>query len=232
VTTRSPEALRAFLEGERLYRLGELREARRVLEEAVRVDSTFALAHYRLGWARAWTEGLNAATTVAQLLSASEFSDRLPEREQRLVEGFLMLVEDRLEEGLALLEPYVRRWPDDPEAWFLVANYQWHHPEWMGRTTAQVLEPFDRVIALDSTLTIAYRHPLQLALHNRDKELYDRYMQPLRRFVADLESNSGWRTYLRQAAACFEGAPDVDPLPLAARLSGEPNHPPPCAADR
>ena len=55
VTTDSPEALRRFLEGERLYRLADLRNSRTELEQAVRLDSTFALAHHRLAWVLAWS---------------------------------------------------------------------------------------------------------------------------------------------------------------------------------
>ena len=229
VTTRSPEALRAFLEGERRYRLGDLSGARTALIEAVQIDSTFALAHHRLGWVRAWTEGVNAETTVRQLRAAWRFGDRLPPRERTLVEGFLMLTEDRLDEGYARLRPYVSRWSDDPEAWILVANYQFHHPEWMGRSRDEVLEPFDRVIALDSALAMAYEHPLQIALHNRDKSLYDRYMQPLIRRMPNLSDYARWARIVQRAEVCF-GDPDVAPLPESEWLRGEPRQAPPCAS--
>ena len=80
---------------------------------------------------------------------------------------------------------YVARWPDDPEAWVLLANHQYHHPDWMGRSPEEVLEPFDRVIALDSTLATAYFHPVEVSFCIQDPELYRRYMEPLLRVAPD-----------------------------------------------
>ena len=48
VTTTSLTALKAFLEGEDRYRRAEYIDAAEAWERAVRSDSTFALAHYRL----------------------------------------------------------------------------------------------------------------------------------------------------------------------------------------
>ncbi|MDX1647933.1 MAG: protein kinase [Longimicrobiales bacterium] len=131
VTTRSPEAVRDWLAGERMYRAGDITGAREVLERAASQDSTFALARYRLGWTLAWTEGPEAPETVAELRGALRHGDRLPRRERTVLEAFLMFSERRLEEGHRILTPHLRRWPDDPEAWIVMANLQYHHPEWM-----------------------------------------------------------------------------------------------------
>ncbi|MEJ2206314.1 MAG: hypothetical protein P8170_19665, partial [Gemmatimonadota bacterium] len=48
ITTSSLEAMRAFLQGEKAFRSGDLAEAVRRYEEAVGADSTFAVALYRL----------------------------------------------------------------------------------------------------------------------------------------------------------------------------------------
>ena len=54
ITTSSVDALKDFLEGERLYRLGDFVGAAEALERAVTTDSTFALAWVRLGSTSGW----------------------------------------------------------------------------------------------------------------------------------------------------------------------------------
>ena len=200
VTTSSPPALRHYLDGERLYRRGRILDAREELEQAVQIDSTFALAHYRLAWAHAWSGGLMGERTMNPLRHALAHAERLPDRDRTLVEGFLMLNEGRFEDGRRILEPYLGRWPDDPEAWFILANQQYHHPEWMGLSADTVLAPFDRVIELDSTFVMAYVHPVQIAIHQNDRALADRYVTALRAVSGDSERVRGLERSIR---VCF-----------------------------
>lgn len=229
VLTRSPDAVRSWLDGERRYRAGDILGAREALEQAVALDSTFALARYRLGWALAWTEGPRDPETVAELRRALRYGERLPLRERTVLEAFLMFTERRLEEGRDFLRPYLQRWPDDPEAWIVLANYQYHHPRWMGLDTDQILEPFDRVIALDSSLVAAYFHPIDIALQNRDRRLFERYMEPLLRRV-ELDEAYRVARYVEHGDACFGGQPNVEPVPVEERLSGDPVGVPPCVS--
>jgi len=57
------------------------------------------------------------------------------------------------------------RYPSDPEAWYELGDARMHWPL-VGRTTPeQILEAFDRAIALDSAFGPAYIHPVEVALH-------------------------------------------------------------------
>ncbi len=59
----------------------------------------------------------------------------------------------------------VGRYPNDPEAWYELGDARMHWPL-VGRTTPeQILEAFDRAIALDSAFGPAYIHPVEVALH-------------------------------------------------------------------
>ncbi|MDX1647932.1 MAG: hypothetical protein R3304_12370, partial [Longimicrobiales bacterium] len=76
------------------------------------------------------------------------------------------------------------------------------------------------MIALDSSLVTAYFHPLHIALHHRDRRLFDRYMEPLLRRT-DLDEARGVEQLLRRGEVCFAGGEDIEPLPEAQWLSGE-----------
>ena len=51
-------ALRHYLEGDAAFRRSRFDEARESLEQAIAEDSTFALAHWRLGETFGWIEGI------------------------------------------------------------------------------------------------------------------------------------------------------------------------------
>src|SRR5207245_1354796 len=65
---------------------------------------------------------------------------------------------------LTTLDEAVGRYPTDPEAWYELGDARMHWPL-VGRTTpGQILEAFDRAIALDSAFGPAYIHPVEVAL--------------------------------------------------------------------
>ena len=116
----------------------------------------------------------------------------------------------RFEEGRRILEPYLTRWPDDPEAWFILAKQQYHHPEWMGLSADEVLAPFDRLIALDSTFAMAYVHPVQIAVYQNDRELAEQYLAALRAVSGESERVQGLE---RIIGVCFSERESESPDP-------------------
>ena len=69
------------------------------------------------------------------------------------------------------------RYPDDPEAWFALGEANNHLVAYTGRTYAQQLEAFDRVIALDSAYAPAYIHPIEVSAL-AGAEAMRRYLRP------------------------------------------------------
>ncbi|MGH7516919.1 MAG: protein kinase domain-containing protein [Gemmatimonadales bacterium] len=84
VTTGSLDALRAYSQGVRAVSAGELDRGVTLLEEAVRLDSTFASAYRMLAVAYAnWDE--NRQRQMEAFVEAFRLRDRLPARERDLV---------------------------------------------------------------------------------------------------------------------------------------------------
>ena len=176
VTTTSTEALKAYLQGQRHYREGRFEAAREAYEEAVAVDSTFALAYHQLYLTVGWV-GLSGSPLQARYAErARELLDRLPDRERLLVSGTYRMVRSttdptRLE---TTLEEAVELYPSDAEVRYLLAETYFHEPNYIisGREMEQV---FERAIELDPTMA-AYRiHHIEAAfvLHG-DSALADR----------------------------------------------------------
>src|SRR3954454_490942 len=95
LTTDSLQALRAYLEGERLYRRLDWDSALVAYTRAIEGDSTFALAHLRRAQAFGWTGGYGSKESHQSVASAVRFAYRLPARDRRLPGGFPPLVEGK-----------------------------------------------------------------------------------------------------------------------------------------
>ena len=175
VTTESPEALRAYLRGERFLRASQWDSAAASFEEAVRDDSTFALAYLRLGTSYGWTEFLGSQRPTEYAEAASRFADRLPARERSLVSANLMHSRGDTR-ALDSLQRFVPDYPDDADGWELMGDADFHSLVVTGRTLEDPLAAFDRAIALDSSATPASIHPLDATLLLGDSVRFDRYL--------------------------------------------------------
>jgi len=85
ITTASLPALRAYLEGEALFRRGDFAGAIAEYERAVTADSTFALAYYRLANSYGWAESIRSPLIAEPLARAIRHIDRVPPREAELI---------------------------------------------------------------------------------------------------------------------------------------------------
>ena len=73
------------------------------------------------------------------------------------------------------LRAYFERYPDDVEAWHILADRDFHQQQVYGWGCERLVEPVERLLALDSTLASALIHPMQLALRYGDLDVFERY---------------------------------------------------------
>jgi TolB-like protein len=164
ITTASPEALRAFLEGEAAYRRSSFRASAEAYERAVALDPSFALAWYRLASARGWVgDGALSARTRAH-----ENRGRLPAREALLVEAEYRARRGALPAGVALLRDGVRRYPDDPEMWYQLGDVYLHYGLQLLVGTAEAERALERAVELDPDFSPYQIHLVDLALVRGD----------------------------------------------------------------
>lgn len=164
VTTSSTAALREYLQGERHYRQGRYEDAAESYERAVAIDSTFALAHYRLFLTVGWV-GLSG--TPAQRRhwdNAMAYVDRLPERERLMVSGTYNMTRSERDpaELETSLERVVELHPYDAEAWYLLAETYWHE-ENLIMPPEEVEALFARAIELDPSFAPYRIHHVEYA---------------------------------------------------------------------
>jgi tetratricopeptide (TPR) repeat protein len=187
VTTSSLPALKSYLEGEELARRGDFELAIPAYEAAIEADSTFALAHYRLGDAFGWSGGLEQSGVRREYAAAERFADRLPERDADLLDVSLAYANAR-EGATALARAATQRYPDDPGAWYLLGEALFHLPYQTLASGDDARDAFRRAVQLDPSFLPAEIHLVDIAFRQADRDAADSLMQ---RFDATAGSEYG-----------------------------------------
>ena len=161
VASSSPEALKAWVEGERDFRRGDFDQADESFLRAIEIDSTFALAWLRLAQSRGWRRNTPGIGSEAEAYErAAALSDRLSPRERMLLRAQGNLVGlDAI--GADSLRAFVRRHPDDAEAWAQLGERLYHaqSPDSMRASDAA----FEQAIALQPRFVPYHIHAVDLA---------------------------------------------------------------------
>jgi serine/threonine-protein kinase len=119
-TTTSFPALKAYLEGEALYRKAEFENAVGAYRRAVAADSTFALAWLRLAKAEWWV--MDNREIVDEIDRALALSDQLPQRGVMLANAYRAELLGDPFRTRELSQELVHLYPDDPDGWWLLAR--------------------------------------------------------------------------------------------------------------
>jgi tetratricopeptide (TPR) repeat protein len=139
LTTDSLAALKVYLEGERALRAWCTDSAIGVFQRAIKIDPSFALAHYRLAIAAQEKPAL-ARQALDQAL---RYSARLGDHERKLVHALDAFNRGHQKDAERLYRELVTRYPNDFEAWS-----QWGdvlmHGSWL-----DAREPFERVLSME-----------------------------------------------------------------------------------
>jgi len=203
LTTSSLSAMREFLAGEQFYRRAQWDSAAARFSRAIELDSTFALAHYRLAATVGWSGGLGTVDGLKAIDAALRFAGRLPTRERSLVTAYNLFEHQKLA-ATDSARAYVGRYPDDVDGWFLLGETQYHSRQLVGYDPGTLRAPFDSVLARDSTLTPAAIHPMEVAIQMRDRAGYERYRRVLTRSGNPQENQA----YRGAGAMAFGGGVD------------------------
>jgi serine/threonine-protein kinase len=172
LASRSLPSLKAFLQGEQLYRRALWDSALVQYGRSIAEDTTNALAYRRMATVLGWNPALAATVQDREsyLRRAIALNRGLSPRDSvLLVSDSLNLASGELDTPFAglqsarLLAAAARRYPEDPEVWYQLGEVQFHQLEGLSSPEAQ-LEPFERAIGLDPSFGPAYDHTISLAM--------------------------------------------------------------------
>jgi TolB-like protein len=160
--TASPAALRAFLDGEALFRRLDFRKSLEAYELAVDHDSTFALAWARVAMLNTWTSP--GAPEIADALErAQRHADRLPDRDRLIIDG-LQAVHAADLDAVPAMRAATRRYPDDPGLWYVLGEFYAHHGQYLELTPRATYDAFMTAIRLEPRFQPNYVHAIELSI--------------------------------------------------------------------
>jgi tetratricopeptide (TPR) repeat protein len=148
-TTRSLEALRKYGEGIAASRAGQRAVAVELWEQAVALDSDFALAHAELG--AAYYFGNDRPRGDQHFARALSNLDRLTDRERLVVRASAESWRGNREGAIELRRALLAEYPADPNAWYQI-GYDYLR---LGRS-GEAIEAFRKHLLRDSTDAGAY----------------------------------------------------------------------------
>ncbi|MGQ0639864.1 MAG: BTAD domain-containing putative transcriptional regulator [Gemmatimonadaceae bacterium] len=169
VTTSSLPALRAYLEGESKFRIGHYKEAVDAYQRAIRADTGFALAYYRLAASYGWSSDTLSRPTARR---AVELAARLSTTERTLLEAYAAYSHGRADDAERRYREIVRLRPFDGEAWYHLGEVLFHYNSVRGRPIQEARPMFLRALGSgpkDATLT----HLLEIEAINGNYAAFD-----------------------------------------------------------
>lgn len=170
VTTSSLPALKQYIRGESEFRAGRFVPAVDAFQHAVAIDSTFALAYYRLSIAAEWNVQPDVAQTAAA--HAAMLTGHLSPHDSLLLHALLAHRDGQAAEAERLYRTIVRSYPDDVEAWFQLGEVLFHDDQLRGRSFTSSREAWERVLAFDPDHVASLLHLARVAaVENRRSEL-------------------------------------------------------------
>jgi tetratricopeptide (TPR) repeat protein len=152
ITTASLAAYRDYDRAEACIDRIEMEPARRHLEAAIGIDSTFGLAHGRLAYVLWWLD--DSRGERAHLARAFALIDRIPERQRYHVRAQGAMADRQgLEAARSILLEMERFYPDDKEMLFGIGDYSSHLSDYP--TAIAYLE---KVVTMDANHPRAVQH--------------------------------------------------------------------------
>ena len=156
LTTTSHAALKEFLRAEEQYRLANYDSAIAGFQRAVAIDTTFALAYYRLAVvAGLYDREPNVVSFASEgaaptaLERALALVDRLSEHDRRLLDAYRAYRSGDADVAERQYRALLRDYPDNIEARFLLAEVQFRFNALRGRDPAEAAPDYEHVMRVD-----------------------------------------------------------------------------------
>ena len=170
-------ALKAFLRGEQWFRRASWDSALVAYDEAIALDSGFALALARSSQVLGWQHSAFDSVSMARAFRAGALNHGLASRDSLLLTADSLLAElfstlprvrwTALRRAHAIAQELTRRYPDDVQSWYTLGEARVHWGSPVRSTPREALQAFDRAIQADSSFAPSYIHAVDLA-HSLD----------------------------------------------------------------
>jgi serine/threonine-protein kinase len=176
-------AIKAFLQGSQYFRRTQWDSAVTSFQEAVALDTNFAIAYGMLGQSLGWTDGGRSGSSIDAYARAGKLiRPGLSPRDSLLIEAMRHYGAARngpsraneLREAFAAAGAAVSRYPNDAHVLYVYADLRYHGDPTLSDEDAAPL--FDRAVQADSEFAPAWVHAVELS-YLRGADVGRRYTQ-------------------------------------------------------
>jgi tetratricopeptide (TPR) repeat protein/TolB-like protein len=177
VGTSRVDAYREYLLGESALNRFDLTNAKQHLLKALALDSTFALAHFKLAAAIHWDAASDDSLERAHARSAARLGGSLPPRERALISARVALASGETERSCAAVRGLVAKDSSDVEALYAIGECEYHGGLLLERIDSAharvrgswnvAIAALRRVLLLDPTYHPAFEHILDALATDR-----------------------------------------------------------------
>ncbi|MFQ5885126.1 MAG: tetratricopeptide repeat protein, partial [Thermoplasmata archaeon] len=181
VATPNLEAYQHYFKGEELVGKLKWEEAKAEFNQAIALDTTFALAYYRLAYAMGWNSEEGAKEPIRK---AMEYIEKVPEKERYLIRAQYASIEGNIDEAIAIYQELLKLYPEEKEALYDIGDQSFHQGNY--GTAVSYLE---KVLAIDPTFARALGH---IIWTYRNMGQYDKMLEYAEEYVAKAPSENAY----------------------------------------
>ena len=182
-TSSSLPAAKAYFAAEQQMGGGRFSAAMDQLRGAVRLDSTFAFAYYRMSHAAELIGDANGTREAAA--SAVRFSSKLDDHYRRVVAAAAARQQGDIAGAERAYSRLTIDYPQDADAWFGYAESQFHLNGYRGQSAAAARDAYMRVVELDNRHVEALVHLARIEALRGDSAGVDRWLRQARELAND-----------------------------------------------
>lgn len=183
-TTKSIPALKAYLEAVQAERNGHIAEEYQLLQQAVQLDSTFAMAWYYLSaYAIGWAA--NIAEARDAIAKAKKYGANLNERYRMYIDAMDYWIKGENQAAHEMDRRLVNKYSDDLTGWFWLAGD--FTVNLYGQSALDNLSNWHRLIALDPNNANVYQQMLPWTIRLRHLSDIDETIEKMLELSPDHE---------------------------------------------
>jgi DNA-binding SARP family transcriptional activator/TolB-like protein len=208
-TTHSLPALKAYLEGENDFRRGAFTRAQAGFQSAIALDSTFALAWYRLASAYSWSSNDSSRYAADQ---AVRYGSRLAEPDRQLLEPLRLYLNQNADSAERRYRDILARRPDEVDALFHLGEVLFHQNPPRGRPATEARPIFERAFAFNQG-DAPVIHLLEIVALERDYAAFDSLLVHIK------PQSHFWLTGRMVQAFARKSGGDRDPIAAEVRAA-------------
>jgi len=165
-TTDSIDAFKAYLDGESAFRYGKFPAALEGFQRATELDSTFALAWYRVATTSNWV--IRPSTGLDAAERAVAFSEPLSDRDKGLLLAQLEFQRGGMETTETLYREHLGVYPEETEAVYNLAELLFHTGPYFGKPFRESKNAWYRLLDLEPDNVPGLVHLARIAAAEQD----------------------------------------------------------------